>query len=271
MHPILPDPEHLRSAIAAYLSAGDHFKPEHSALDTANLLQRFDPSQAALLVASRPFSNLNNLFAEREKAQSIVTVIGELEYCSCGNPEACWWNVTKTRVIDGEKMTEIKQTYNSPALLPHLLPPVSHLLGKLGHPALKSGKIEAWKQVAGKLEAISDPLPASFFPEPNPKANLSRKEQREAEAIEVANQAIVDQFVTSTLDRLTLNKGYPGGLAALNERCFSLYSYQPVGDDQRIVWLGDYTHKAKGWGKKKKSVTVPLPPYMIKNGIAYWE
>ena len=269
---VLPNPEELRKAIGSYLQTADHFKPEHAELDTATLLQRFNPVVPVLLLASRPFSNLNHLFAAREETKSIVVEVSELEFCSCGNPEGCWWNVTSKVVYDSLKLADVKKTYNGPALLPHLLPPVSHLLGKLGHPALHSGKIEAWKQVAGKFEAISEPLPAWFFPEPNPKANLSRKEQRLADEQAATNQALIDRFVQNTLDGLTATKAYPGGLAALNERCFSLYVYQPRGNhSQRVQWLADYTHKAKGWGKKKVSVTVPLPAYVIQGEVAHWE
>ena len=120
-----PKPAQMRSMIEQYLCVPDHFKPEHQHLDTARLLEQyrqFPENSGNLVLTSRPFCNLNNLFAARPEATKIVTY--ELEFCDCLNPDACWW-ITRTRyVMDQLQNAKVKNTFNGPALLSNLLPPI---------------------------------------------------------------------------------------------------------------------------------------------------
>ncbi len=240
----------VRRTIAGYLRVSERFRSMHQHLDTVSLLTNFDKiaaseCKAVLMLASRPFTNLNNLN-------------------------------TAYRGIPIDKIHKVKETFNGPAFLSNLLPPADALVGRFDHPDLQSGKESAWKDVAGKLECVQSDLPVCFFWEEEgygKKASL-RERKRVAEM-----ESYIEKYVMGTLSSFEEPHCYPGGAQALHKRCFSLYCAEFVRDKHKklrgykVRWIADYTHKSETtWSEKSKKVTVFCPIYRVyiyDNGVQF--
>lgn len=275
-HEIATSPE-FRQMIEELVCASDRFKPKYQHLDTPNTIERFNQvansdMRAVLVLASRPFSNINYLRKAEEDISHLEKVKTTVEYCGL-----CGLFGTENRTIkcyDQEKLSKIRNTFNGPALIPNLLPPPDYLMGKLGHPSLQGNKAECWKNVCGKLEAISDPLPAFFFEKADQtKAQekaLSKKEFRREEERQSQVADYISNFVLVQLKTFEGAGQYPGGPEALTKRCFSVYTvkFNREKIEEGIInygvrWVDDYTHKHGSWSKKSSRVTVPLPRYRV--------
>lgn len=253
--------EQLYANLTTILTASDNLGPKYSQLDSTEFAHL--PNTDLFVIASRPFSNINVLNKEVENATSEKEITFDVPmcwFCSCFD---CSQSQPITKFVhqqDPVKMKKIRQTFNGPALISCLLPPVDHLIGKFDHPTLKTGKPEAWKQVCGKVEAW---LMVALAPEL--RANPSSKERREHEARVNLQEKEARKFLLDTLAKFEQPKSYPGGKAELYQRCFSLYI---VTADRTVTWICDYTHKEQ-WSEKSAKVTVPLPPYKVA-GQAEW-
>ena len=252
----------VRAQIGKYVSESEHFKPEYAHFNTEKLLEKFNQicktdAKGVLIIASRPFANINNL----NTAHSNVPVTKVLR----GN----WWNgYNQILERDAQKQQDVKKLFNGPALISNLLPPSDHLAGKFGHPTLASGKSSAWKEVIGKIEDIRSNLPSAFFYK---ETGIGKKaDRRESDRLAEVNN-YTESYVDEILGSFVARNGYPGGHQVLNQRCFSVYfvtfkrseksgTVQGMG----VQWLADYTHKGEsGWKKKSDKVTVPLPRYLV--------
>ena len=257
-------PNELRAYIESYVCKTDRFKPDYEHLDTLNLITQFDlaaadlTKQSILVLASRPFSNVNNL----NKAQSNVPIEKIIK--------RGWWMGGNSYVRNESKLQEVRNTFNGPALISNLLPPPSHLMGKLGHPSLQSGKKETWKDVIGKIEAIDSNLPNLFY---ETITGLDKKSLRREQDRIAAMYSRMKEFAIKTLTSFEEPKKYPGGTMELYKRCFTLYHVKFVrnqGADgvarltgYKVKWIADYTHKEGGWSKKSDKVTIKLDPYSV--------
>jgi len=181
-----------------------------------------------------------------------------------------WWMGGNSYVRNESKLQEVRNTFNGPALISNLLPPPSHLMGKLGHPSLQSGKKEAWKEVIGKIEAIDSDLPNLFY---ESITGLDKKSLRREQDRIAAMYSRMKEFAIKTLTSFEEPKKYPGGTMELYKRCFTLYHVKFVrnqGADgltmltgYKVKWIADYTHKENGWSKKSDKVTIKLDPYSV--------
>jgi len=257
-------PYEIRKEIESYVCESDQFKTEYKHLDTIHLLSQFNDIAArpdvrsVLILTSRPFTNINNL-NKAHQAVPIEKVIKGKWYMPMGEKQV---------IYNEEKLNEVKNTFNGPALISNILPPPDHLMGKFGHPSLQSGKHESWKDVIGKIEAMDHNLPSIFF---NPITGLDKKSQRlEQERIKLLSK-YMKKFTIDTLTSYEEPKKYPGGTMELYKRCFTLYFVKFVRDvydsnklkGYKVKWIADYTHKEKGWSKKSDKVTVKLDPYIV--------
>lgn len=257
------------------LTASDQFKPEYRHLDSVNFTQF--PLGESIIVASRPFSNINVLNSAIQDSRYEVTLEKQqpkLLKCGYRGCNCLFYDPMIPRsdkcvmlLPDPQKMKEVRNTFNGPALISSLLPPIDHLMGRIGHPALQSGKLEAWKLVCGKVEAC-EPIPT---PLPELRANPKRKEQAQYDDAVKDRQNTLRKYVTQTLEDFENAKSYPGGTKELYKRCFSVYIIERTENSTRIVWQYDVTHKNQKWSEKTASVTTPLPPYLIIGGVATWD
>lgn len=253
----------VRAEIAEHARETERFRKEYAHFNTEYLLDKFNQicyagSKGALIIASRPFANINNLHAAH--ANVPVTTIVD------GN----WYNRRVRFEKDAVKQKEVVNTFNGPALIPNLLPPTDHLVGKFGHPSLVSGKPSAWKDVVGKIEDIcsDDVFPDAFFCKEDGYGKKAEKREKER-AREVEN--FIETYANSTLSSFGGHKGYPGGLQDLSQRCFSIYYVKIVRPADggvirgfEVEWISDYTLKGgKEWMKKSEKVTVALPKYLV--------
>lgn len=249
----------VRGEIASYVCQSNHLRPDYVHLDTATLIERFNElcdsgERGMLIIASRPFSNLNCLYAAHSSVPITRVIRG--------------WGWYRDRYIrDQGKLQEIKTTFNGPALISNLLPPSDHLAGKFGHPSLVSGNPDAWKEVIGKIDHIQTDLPNSFFLKEDGYGKKSARRERKRIS---ENEKYVKQYVSTVLESFDARGGYPGGSKNLYQRCYSVYFVRVVRTDEgevrgyEVEWLADYTHKSdRGWTRKSEKVTVPLPKYRI--------
>lgn len=263
MEPKIPEYE-IREQITSYVCKSDRFKPDYEHLDTLNLITQFDRAAAdptkkgVLVLVSRPFSNVNNL----NKAQHNVPIEKVIK--------RAWWMGGDWYVRNESKLQEVRNTFNGPALISNLLPPPSHLMGKLGHPSLQTGKKEVWKDVIGKIEAIDSDLPSLFY---ETITGLDKKSLRREQDRIATMYGRMKEFAIKTLASFEEPRKYPGGMMELFNRCFTLYHVKFVRkqdsdvldglEGYKVKWIADYTHKEKGWSKKSDKVTVKLNPYSV--------
>jgi hypothetical protein len=253
----------VRAEIEKYVCETEHHKPKYSHLDTKSLIELFnvvtsvDSCEGLLMIASRPFTNLNNLSA----AYNSVPILKVIRSWS-------WYTDRYIKVRDSAKLQEVRNTFNGPALLSNLLPPADHLVGKFGHTALVSGNPTAWKEVIGKIEDVCPIIiPAFFQKEDGYGKKAERREKYRLREID----NFVCEYMRQTMETFEQKGGYPGGTQSLYKRCFSIYFVKIVRNPDtqnvrgyEVKWLDDFTHKdGNGWTKKSAKVTVPLPPYRV--------
>ena len=97
----------IREQIMSYVCKSDRFKPDYEHLDTLNLIAQFDRAaadptkQSVLVLASRPFSNVNNL----NKAQSNVPIDKVIK--------RAWWMGGNSYVRNESKLQEVRKDRKS--------------------------------------------------------------------------------------------------------------------------------------------------------------
>lgn len=258
--------------LTSVLTETDQFKPEYRHLDSENFLQL--PPGEFIVICSRPFSNINTLNLEIKETR-IETVVEKPVDLKCGFPgcRCVFRDTSAPRTLkcvlllpDPEKLRKVRQTFNGPALISSLLPPVDHLMGRIGHPALLSGKPEAWKLVCGKVESVQ--LLTTQLTEL--RANPKRKEQAEYDEIVKQRESEIRESVLQTLVDFEKPRSYPGGTKELFKRCFSVYIVKRDDNTTLVEWKYDMTHKNNNWSEKSNTVTTPLLPYTVIDGIAKW-
>ncbi len=250
-----------RRQIETIVCQSEKAKLEYLHTDTTTLLDQFkgkvnDPDTRSIFVmASRHFSNINHINDAYKDS-----VVGKVRTWS-------WWTGSSWRVVrDPSKVSLMKQTFNGPALLPHLLPPSEYIAGRQGHPSLQAHPMsDSWKDVSGKIEAVSDNLPSYFYLTDHdlPKWKDVRRNNK-------LKQEYQDQFAQEVLSTLDCPRGYPRGPSELHQRVFSLYRVDIVRGKERLKgyrvhWTGDYTYKSndKTWSTKSEKSTVPMQSYNV--------
>lgn len=231
-------------------------------MDTSVLIDQFNDitsskTRGVLMIASRPFSNVNHLRYVHNAVPVKVVESKVWEYDWWGG---CGYKKKKFYLRDQSAVNEIKNTFNGPALLPNLLPPLSELEKRRGHPYLKGGKMESWKRVAGKLEALTAVSEYCFYDYYPDSFSKERRRQRQM-------SRFIDEFIEEKMTALC--KHYPGGSKNYSQRCYSTYFVKIVRDSEsqlrgyKVQWLSDHTFKDGQWSPKSSKSTLPIDEYKI--------
>lgn len=255
-----------RRQIETFVCSSEGFRGDYEKNDTLKLQDEFNSKVASgaksvFVLASRHFSNLNHIARAHQAAIIEKKITRDYE----GNTDV-------TIIKDQNKVYKLKNTFNGPALIPNLLPPGSYINSRKDHPSLQSGDIhKSWKNVAGKLEAISDELPPDFqvsqcdlIKARDQRLNITKKD------------TFIDAFIQSTLSAFSGPKCYPGGTKELYQRTFSLYRVDVIRSSTdnkvrgyKVIWLNDYTNKSKSsagtniWSPKSSKSTVGIADYNV--------
>ena len=255
-----------RRKIESFVCSSEGFRGDYEKNDTLKLRAEFDSKVASgaksvFVLASRHFSNLNHI----ARAHQAAIVKKEINRDYEGHTSV-------TIIKDQNKVYKLRNTFNGPALIPNLLPPSSYIVRRKDHPSLQSRDInKSWKDVAGKLEAISEELPSYFQ-----VSEYDLIKARDQRINTTTKEKFIKEFIESTLSAFSDPKCYPGGTKELYERTFSLYRVDVIRSSidnkvrgYKVIWLDDYTNKSKSnagtniWSPKSIKSTIGIADYNV--------